>query len=98
MDPGSVFRRCGCRHRATGRLLGTRCPRLHSVRHGSWYFGIDLPSAGDGRRRVRSPSSWPCRSRWRRPAAMACPPAGWRKELCVLQSARYGARGQRDQA
>src|SRR5260370_6373474 len=53
MDAGSVFRRCGCRQQATGSLLGTRCLRLHSVRHGSWYFSIDLPAAGDGRRRVR---------------------------------------------
>lgn len=53
MDRGSVFRRCGCRDRATGRLLGARCPRLSSRRHGTWYFSTELPSAAGDRRRVR---------------------------------------------
>ncbi|HLJ98317.1 MAG TPA: tyrosine-type recombinase/integrase [Streptosporangiaceae bacterium] len=53
MDHGSVFRRCGCRDEETGRLLGTWCPKLGSVRHGSWYFSADLPSAPGERRRVR---------------------------------------------
>jgi integrase len=53
MDSGSVFKRCGCRDEVSGRLLGTRCPRLGSGRHGSWYFSADLPSAAGGRRRVR---------------------------------------------
>ena len=53
MDRGSVFRRCGCRDEATGRLLGSRCPRLSSRRHGTWYFSIELPSSAGDRRRVR---------------------------------------------
>ncbi len=53
MDHGSVFRRCGCRDQTTGRLLGVRCPKLKSARHGSWYFSADLPSAAGERRRVR---------------------------------------------
>ena len=53
MDHGSVFRRCGCRDQTTGRLLGTRCPKLKSAHHGSWYFSADLPSAAGERRRVR---------------------------------------------
>jgi len=53
MDHGSVFRRCGCRDQETGKLLGTRCPKLGSARHGSWYFSADLPSAAGERRRVR---------------------------------------------
>jgi len=53
MGHGSVFRRCGCRDESTGRLLGARCPRLRSARHGSWYFSADLPSAVGQRRRVR---------------------------------------------
>jgi hypothetical protein len=52
VDHGSVFKRCGCRDRVTGRLLGACCPRLRSARHGSWYFSADLPSAVT-RRRVR---------------------------------------------
>jgi integrase len=53
MDHGSVYRRCGCRDEATGRLLGARCPGLSSLEHGSWYFSADLPSAAGQRRRVR---------------------------------------------
>jgi hypothetical protein len=53
MDHGSVFRRCGCRDGATGRLLGARCPELSSRRHGTWYFSADLPSPAGDRRRVR---------------------------------------------
>jgi integrase len=53
MDHGSVFRRCGCRDQETGKLLGTRCTKLRSARHGSWYFSADLPSAAGQRRRVR---------------------------------------------
>jgi Phage integrase, N-terminal SAM-like domain len=53
MDHGSVYRRCGCRDEATGRLLGAGCPGLEAPEHGSWYFSIDLPSAAGERRRVR---------------------------------------------
>jgi len=53
MEHGSVFRRCGCRDQETGGLLGTRCRKLRSARHGSWYFSADLPSAAGKRRRVR---------------------------------------------
>jgi integrase len=53
MDHGSVFRRCGCRDRATDRLLGARCPRLSSRVHGAWYFSLELPSPAGDRRRVR---------------------------------------------
>ena len=53
MDHGSMYRRCGCREEATGRLLGARCPGLSSSQHGSWYFSADLPSASGERRRVR---------------------------------------------
>jgi hypothetical protein len=53
MDRGSVYRRCGCRDKATGRLLGARCPGLRSREHGSWCFSADLPSATGERHRVR---------------------------------------------
>jgi hypothetical protein len=53
MDRGSVYRRCGCRDKATGRLLGARCPGLRSREHGSWYFSADLPSATGDRHRAR---------------------------------------------
>ncbi len=53
MDHGSVYRRCGCRDESTGRLLGARCPGLRSLRHGTWYFSADLPSATGQRRRIR---------------------------------------------
>ena len=53
MDRGSVYRRCGCRDKATGKLLGAGCPGLRSPEHGSWCFSADLPSAAGDRRRVR---------------------------------------------
>jgi hypothetical protein len=53
MGRHSVFKRCGCRDAATGRLLGAACPRLASTRHGSWYFSAELPAATGARRRVR---------------------------------------------
>jgi integrase len=53
MDHGSMYRRCGCRDKSSGRLLGARCPGLSSPEHGSWYFSADLPSAAGQRRRVR---------------------------------------------
>ena len=53
MDRGSVYRRCGCRDEATGKLLGARCPGLRSRVHGSWYFSADLPSATGDRHRAR---------------------------------------------
>jgi len=53
MDRGSVYRRCGCRDKTTGRLLGARCPGLRSREHGSWYFSADLPSAAGDRHRAR---------------------------------------------
>ncbi len=53
MDHGSVFRRCGCRDQATGRLIGASCPELRSRRHGTWYFSSELPSPAGDRRRVR---------------------------------------------
>lgn len=54
MDRGSVYRRCGCRDEATGRLLGACCPGLRSREHGSWYFSAGLPSAAGERHRVQS--------------------------------------------
>jgi len=53
MDHGSVFRRCGCRDQASGRLLGAQCPGLRSRRHGTWYLSVELPSPAGDRRRVR---------------------------------------------
>ena len=53
MDHESVYRRCGCRDESTGSLLGARCPGLRDLKHGSWYFSADLPSAAGQRRRIR---------------------------------------------
>lgn len=46
---GSVFWRCGCRHRAGP------CPRSGRQHgHGSWYFSLNVPDPGGGQvRRVR---------------------------------------------
>jgi len=36
---GSTFKRCGCRD-ASGRLLGQKCPKLRSTKHGTWYYQL----------------------------------------------------------
>ena len=54
---GSVFKRCGCRDQATGKLLGAKCPKLRreeggwNPRHGEWGFQLELPRTTEGRRR-----------------------------------------------
>jgi hypothetical protein len=49
-----VYKRCGCRDRATGRQLGASCPGLRRRGHGSWSFCLDLPrGAGRKRRQIR---------------------------------------------
>src|SRR5436305_10687436 len=48
-----VFRRCGCRDRATGRQLSSTCPRLADPAHGQWYFAVEVPTATGRRARVR---------------------------------------------
>lgn len=48
---GSVYPRCGCRD-PIGRQLGTSCPRLRQLGHGSWTFDLRVPTRG-GTVRVR---------------------------------------------
>jgi integrase len=54
---GSVFKRCGCRHPHTNKLLGAKCPRLRredgafNARHGEWAFQLELPRTPEGKRR-----------------------------------------------
>jgi integrase len=50
---GSVYRRCGCRDRSTGRQLGGACARLTDVTHGCWYFAVQVSAATGRRARVR---------------------------------------------
>src|SRR6266511_4655287 len=50
---GSVYRRCGCRDRATGRQLAGPCPRLADAAHGQWYFAVQMPTTTGRRARVR---------------------------------------------
>jgi integrase len=76
MDHGSVYRRCGCRDEATGRLLGARCPGLGAPEHGSWYFSADLPSAAGERRRVRRGGFATQAAAVAALEALACPAAG----------------------
>src|SRR5260370_28353570 len=89
MDHGSVFKRCGCRERVTGRLLGACCLRLRSARHGSWYFSADLPSAAGKRRRVRRGGFTTKAAAVRAPAALSSPVAGPTRRV------QGGARGGR---
>lgn len=58
----SVFKRCGCRDRRTGRQLGGRCPRLDGRGHGSWYLAAELPAGPDGRRRRVRLGGYPTRA------------------------------------
>jgi hypothetical protein len=57
MLEGSVFKRCGCREENSGRALGVKCPRLRredgawNPRHGNWWFQLELPRTGEGKRR-----------------------------------------------
>lgn len=46
-----VFKRCHCRDRDTGRLLGVGCPLLGNRGHGSWWFRLELPRGQNGKRR-----------------------------------------------
>jgi hypothetical protein len=64
MDPSgaSVFKRCGCRDRRTGRQLGGRCPRLDGRGHGSWYLAAELPAGPEGRRRRVRLGGYPTRA------------------------------------
>jgi hypothetical protein len=49
---GSTFKRCACKDPATGRELGTACPRLDERRHGSWGYAVWLDTTA-GRRRLK---------------------------------------------
>lgn len=56
MYTGTTSKRCHCRDRATGKPLGTSCPKLRrgnswSPHHGVWQYQIELSKAADGRRR-----------------------------------------------
>src|SRR6266508_2585828 len=53
MGDGQVFKRCGCRHPATGRPMDGSCPRLAERGHGSWYFDCTAPTLSGERERVR---------------------------------------------
>src|SRR5688572_15791337 len=50
---GSVYRRCGCRDRTTGRQLGSGCPRWTDPAHGRWYFAVQISTPTGRRVRVR---------------------------------------------
>jgi hypothetical protein len=46
----------GCRHPDTGKLWGSKCPKLRrgtswNPNHGVWQYQIELPAHADGRRR-----------------------------------------------
>ena len=48
-----VFKRCGCVDAATGRQLAGHCPRLAEPGHGSWYFAVQVATAGGRKARYR---------------------------------------------
>lgn len=42
MADGTVYKRCICRDQETDRLLGSRCPELRKLKHGSWTYQFRL--------------------------------------------------------
>jgi hypothetical protein len=50
---GVIFKRCGCRHPQTGRLLEAACGRLGERGHGSWYYHCSVATLSGRRERVR---------------------------------------------
>jgi integrase len=50
---GTVYRRCACRNRLTGRQWGAQCHMLEDPSHGSWYYWIKVTDAAGLRKRVR---------------------------------------------
>lgn len=45
VSDGTVFKRCSCRD-DSGRLLGSRCPRLRNGTHGRWRWQLTNPGVG----------------------------------------------------
>ncbi|MEV2203692.1 tyrosine-type recombinase/integrase [Streptomyces fradiae] len=48
---GSIYRRCECRD-GTGKLLGSKCPKLKKKNHGSVALRQELPPDASGKRRT----------------------------------------------
>jgi Phage integrase, N-terminal SAM-like domain len=49
----TVFKRCGCTDKKTGRQLAGRCPRLAEPGHGSWYYAVQVTTVGGRKARYR---------------------------------------------
>lgn len=48
---GRLWRRCGCRDKATGKQLGAKCPELVSDgKHGLWAFAVDVNTPDEKRK------------------------------------------------
>lgn len=52
---GRTFKRCGCKHPATGRQLGARCPDLSRRHHGWWNFGLWIDTSAGRKELKRGP-------------------------------------------
>ncbi|MEU3906332.1 site-specific integrase [Streptomyces goshikiensis] len=48
---GSTHRRCNCRDQESGKLLGSKCPKLKGKRHGAYRLRQELPPTSEGTRR-----------------------------------------------
>ena len=48
-----VFKRCGCTDAVTGRQRAGHCPRLAEPGHGSWYYAVQVTTAGGRKARYR---------------------------------------------
>lgn len=56
---GSTHRRCHCRDKETGKLLGSKCPKLKGKRHGTYSIRQELPATGEGKRRSFTRGGYP---------------------------------------
>jgi Phage integrase, N-terminal SAM-like domain len=52
-NSGVIFKRCGCRHPGSNRLLEAACRRLRERNHGSWYYHCTVTTLSGKRERVR---------------------------------------------
>jgi integrase len=52
-DRDIVFKRCGCTRQDTGRQYAGHCPRLAEPGHGSWYYAVQVTTAGGRKARYR---------------------------------------------
>jgi integrase len=51
MRGGKPFRQCTCRNPETGKRYGSKCPKLSSRTHGTWWYRFEAPTVSGEKRR-----------------------------------------------